>query len=165
MCDSLSNLRCTRPYLDFNVLTNVKVERKRICHHGHVTNMPHPFRDPSTLPFQSTSIRRTIIACYCAVILAATPLWWLTTSIQRLPLNVDINSLHPVSIPVHVVTSNAHRLDGEFRQAVQQSLSSKAWKAIDVKFFDSVFVRLLFGEPRKLIARQHLRTRWFRLIT
>ncbi|KAJ3755155.1 phosphatidylinositol-glycan biosynthesis class S protein-domain-containing protein [Lentinula raphanica] len=44
------------------------------------------FRDPSSLFFQSDSIRRYIIASYWVLIILALPLWWTTTSIERLPL-------------------------------------------------------------------------------
>ncbi|KIY47426.1 hypothetical protein FISHEDRAFT_66127 [Fistulina hepatica ATCC 64428] len=43
-------------------------------------------RDPSTLFFQQNGLRRTIIFCYWFVVLLALPLWWSTTSIERLPL-------------------------------------------------------------------------------
>ncbi|KAF9261717.1 hypothetical protein L218DRAFT_905202 [Marasmius fiardii PR-910] len=43
-------------------------------------------RNPSTLFFQSDYIRRSIIASYWVVIILAVPLWWQTTSIERLSL-------------------------------------------------------------------------------
>ncbi|KAK0449747.1 phosphatidylinositol-glycan biosynthesis class S protein-domain-containing protein [Desarmillaria tabescens] len=49
---------------------------------GHET----PLRDPSSIFFQSDRVRRLIIASYWVVILLATPLWWHTTSIERLSL-------------------------------------------------------------------------------
>src|ERR1700761_2427283 len=45
-----------------------------------------PFRNPSTIFFQHDSVRRSIIASYWIIIILALPLWWKTTSIERLPL-------------------------------------------------------------------------------
>ena len=42
--------------------------------------------DPSTLYFERPQVRRLIIASYWLVILLAVPLWWKTTSIDRLSL-------------------------------------------------------------------------------
>lgn len=42
--------------------------------------------DLSKLAFESTPVRRRIIASYWLVILLAIPLWWKTTSIDRLSL-------------------------------------------------------------------------------
>lgn len=44
-------------------------------------------KDPSTLIFQTPSLRRTIIAAYWIIIILAVPLWWSATSIERLPLD------------------------------------------------------------------------------
>ncbi|KAF5385573.1 hypothetical protein D9757_006732 [Collybiopsis confluens] len=44
------------------------------------------FRDPSTIFFQNDSVRRCIIASYWIIIVLAIPLWWKTTSIERLGL-------------------------------------------------------------------------------
>lgn len=43
-------------------------------------------RDPNTVFYQSDGVRRSILASYWLVILLATPLWWYTTSIERLSL-------------------------------------------------------------------------------
>jgi Phosphatidylinositol-glycan biosynthesis class S protein. len=45
-----------------------------------------PFRDPSQLFFQGDYTRRSILASYWIVIILALPLWWHTTSIERLSL-------------------------------------------------------------------------------
>ena len=42
--------------------------------------------DPAQLCFEQTRTRRYIIASYWLVILLAIPLWWKTTSIDRLSL-------------------------------------------------------------------------------
>ncbi|KAK1226222.1 GPI transamidase component [Marasmius sp. AFHP31] len=43
-------------------------------------------RDPTTIFFQYVGVRRSIIASYWMVIFLALPLWWNTTSIERLSL-------------------------------------------------------------------------------
>lgn len=43
-------------------------------------------RDPSKLFYQTDSTRRSIIIAYWSVIILAVPLWWYTTSIERLSL-------------------------------------------------------------------------------
>jgi GPI-anchor transamidase subunit S len=43
-------------------------------------------KDPSKLCFESTRTRRLILGSYWAVVLLALPLWWYTTSIERLSL-------------------------------------------------------------------------------
>ncbi|KAI8972834.1 phosphatidylinositol-glycan biosynthesis class S protein-domain-containing protein [Trametes punicea] len=45
--------------------------------------------DPAQLCFESVRTRRLIIASYWAVVLLAIPLWWKTTSIERLSLPVS----------------------------------------------------------------------------
>ncbi|KAK0192807.1 phosphatidylinositol-glycan biosynthesis class S protein-domain-containing protein [Armillaria mellea] len=66
---------------------------------GHET----PLRDPSSIFFQSQRVRRLIIASYWVVILLATPLWWHTTSIERLSLptaQVQYQAKTVLSFPV-----------------------------------------------------------------
>ncbi|TFK26595.1 hypothetical protein FA15DRAFT_667298 [Coprinopsis marcescibilis] len=68
-------------------------------------NLPASLRDPSTLFFQYDSVRRSIIAAYWVAILLATPLWWYTTSIERLPLPISQASQEisrPLQLPVNV---------------------------------------------------------------
>ncbi|KAL1726246.1 phosphatidylinositol-glycan biosynthesis class S protein-domain-containing protein [Schizophyllum commune] len=50
---------------------------------------PHddsPLKDPSKILYQANHVRRLIIASYWLVIVLALPLWWRTTSIERLGL-------------------------------------------------------------------------------
>ncbi len=42
--------------------------------------------NPSTLAFESVSTRRRIIASYWLIVILSIPLWWKTTSIDRLAL-------------------------------------------------------------------------------
>ncbi|KAI5887108.1 uncharacterized protein SCHCODRAFT_02640756 [Schizophyllum commune H4-8] len=45
-----------------------------------------PLKDPSKIYYQANHVRRLIIASYWLVIFLALPLWWKTTSIERLSL-------------------------------------------------------------------------------
>ncbi|OSD05225.1 hypothetical protein PYCCODRAFT_1432983 [Trametes coccinea BRFM310] len=73
--------------------------------------MANQHQDPAQLCFENVRTRRLIIASYWVVVLLAIPLWWKTTSIERLslptsrvraqrskelrfPVNVDIGALH-----------------------------------------------------------------------
>ncbi|KIK51930.1 hypothetical protein GYMLUDRAFT_979740 [Collybiopsis luxurians FD-317 M1] len=63
------------------------------------------FRDPSSIFFQNDSVRRSIIASYWIIIILALPLWWKTTSIERLPLptsQVYAQAEKRLRIPLHV---------------------------------------------------------------
>ncbi|KAI0066818.1 hypothetical protein BV25DRAFT_1795711 [Artomyces pyxidatus] len=48
-----------------------------------------PLKDPSGLFFEQPRTRRTIVTSYWIVVLLALPLWWSTTSIERLSLPVS----------------------------------------------------------------------------
>ena len=43
-------------------------------------------KDPSTLLFEKSWMRRWIFGSYLALVLLGLPLWWRTTSIERLSL-------------------------------------------------------------------------------
>ncbi|KIM86728.1 hypothetical protein PILCRDRAFT_815979 [Piloderma croceum F 1598] len=47
---------------------------------------PSSLKDPSKICFESTQTRRLVLGSYWAVVLLALPLWWYTTSIERLSL-------------------------------------------------------------------------------
>ena len=47
---------------------------------------PSSLKDPSKICFESTRTRRLVLGSYWAVVLLALPLWWYTTSIERLSL-------------------------------------------------------------------------------
>jgi GPI-anchor transamidase subunit S len=54
----------------------------------------HKPKDPSLLTFEGPYMRRCILASYLVLVILALPLWWSTTSIQRLSLpKAHIDSL------------------------------------------------------------------------
>ncbi|KAA1472038.1 hypothetical protein DENSPDRAFT_896001 [Dentipellis sp. KUC8613] len=64
-----------------------------------------PFRNPSKLLFEQPKIRRIILASYWAIVILAIPLWWTTTSIERLSLpaaRVHAQEDKQLHFPLHV---------------------------------------------------------------
>ena len=49
-------------------------------------HVDHGLKGPSTLPFEQPRIRVRILASYLLLVLLGLPLWWSTTSIERLSL-------------------------------------------------------------------------------
>ncbi|PFH49350.1 hypothetical protein AMATHDRAFT_147864 [Amanita thiersii Skay4041] len=101
-------------------------------------NVNQPPIDPATVFHQNTYLRRSIIASYWLVILLAVPLWWRTTSIERLSLptsRVASQSESYLRLPVrlHLDTPNAGAAS-----ALQSLLDESArrdpdrWNGLDV---------------------------------
>ncbi|KAG7448779.1 uncharacterized protein BT62DRAFT_1057193 [Guyanagaster necrorhizus] len=88
-----------------------------------------PLRDPASTFFQSDRVRRLIIASYWVVILLATPLWWHTTSIERLSLptaQVQYQAKTLLSFPIAI------RLDPSLVQD-DPSITGKLQQFFDTK--------------------------------
>lgn len=98
------------------------------------------FKDPDSLFFQSNRIRRLVIAGYCLFILAAVPLWWYTTSIERLSLpSTRVRALATkhlqIKVPLHIRTDDdslALGIQSELEQVV--SRNGDDWKDIVLDF-------------------------------
>ncbi|KAJ7512620.1 phosphatidylinositol-glycan biosynthesis class S protein-domain-containing protein [Mycena galericulata] len=108
--------------------------------------MPHihpegtKLRDPSTLFYQSDYIRRLIIASYWVVIVVAIPLWWHTTSIERLSLptsRVHSQAGNRLRFPVHIKLENIQdaSLPASLQQLIHDKIrrSPQTWKGLDVR--------------------------------
>ena len=93
--------------------------------------MPH--KDPSSLSFQSAPTRRLVLASCWALILLAVPLWWHTTSIERLALPstrvAQALAAPPLRFPVDVHISGATSQD---ISELQENL--KSCEAVDLEF-------------------------------
>ncbi|KAI0631265.1 phosphatidylinositol-glycan biosynthesis class S protein-domain-containing protein [Trametes polyzona] len=97
--------------------------------------------DPAKLCFESVRTRRLIIASYWAVVLLAIPLWWKTTSIERLSLptsRVYAQRSRELSFPVSVNVelpgeSKAQSLERGLQDALQLSKDAVAASAVDVR--------------------------------
>ncbi|KAH9962892.1 phosphatidylinositol-glycan biosynthesis class S protein-domain-containing protein [Russula dissimulans] len=77
----------------------------------------HGLREPSTLPFERSSTRIWVLSSYLVLVALALPVWWSTTSIQRLSLptsNVESlgsRELHlPISVVVNAASPDARKL-------------------------------------------------------
>ncbi|KAI0716794.1 phosphatidylinositol-glycan biosynthesis class S protein [Earliella scabrosa] len=76
--------------------------------------MDSPHVDPAQLCFESVRTRRSIIASYWLVVALAIPLWWKTTSIERLALpaaRVQAASKREVLFPVTVNLEARYEVD------------------------------------------------------
>lgn len=98
------------------------------------------FRDPSKLFFQADSIRRSIISAYWLIILLALPLWWSTTSIERLSLpssRVASQAQNKLNIPIRINLQD-HPNGASLAPHLQRSLDEhitkmpERWKGLDV---------------------------------
>lgn len=101
-------------------------------------------RDPSRLFYQLDYNRRLIIASYWAVILCALPLWWYTTSIERLSLpstRVYSQTGKELRFPVDVhLDASITRSDASLLHQLQHLVDELVrhapdrWKGLEVRF-------------------------------
>ncbi|KAL1695748.1 phosphatidylinositol-glycan biosynthesis class S protein-domain-containing protein [Schizophyllum commune] len=92
---------------------------------------PHddsPLKDPSKIHYQANHVRRLIIASYWLVIVLALPLWWRTTSIERLGLPQGrIGSLGDKSLRFSIGLSVGDGISVE-NERVREALQRPAFK-------------------------------------
>ncbi|KAH6917943.1 phosphatidylinositol-glycan biosynthesis class S protein-domain-containing protein [Coprinopsis sp. MPI-PUGE-AT-0042] len=84
--------------------------------------LPAALRDPSTLFFQHAGVRRLIILAYWIAIAVAVPIWWYTTSIERLPLPISQASQEirrPLELRVDICVQETIP---EYTQLIQSAL-------------------------------------------
>ncbi|KAJ7634753.1 phosphatidylinositol-glycan biosynthesis class S protein-domain-containing protein [Roridomyces roridus] len=118
---------------------------------SHVHPTDTTLRDPAGL--FSESIRRLIIASYWLVIIAAIPLWWQTTSIERLSLptsRVHAQAANTLRFPVHIRLENVQ--DDSLAPALQQFVQERTQTSgldvtVDDKDADSYTITLAGGPP------------------
>lgn len=87
--------------------------------------MPAEDADGERIFFQSRKVRWSILAAYWVVIILALPLWWTTTSIQRLSLptsRVEELSQKVLRFPVDIVLDSSSGVDTKVLSAKLQSL-------------------------------------------
>ncbi|KAF8155606.1 phosphatidylinositol-glycan biosynthesis class S protein-domain-containing protein [Crassisporium funariophilum] len=103
--------------------------------------LPSSLRDPAKLFYQQDGVRRSIIIAYWAIIILAVPLWWYTTSIERLSL--PSSRVHqqtqrhpelPVKICLEAVDSS---LVGNVKQAFAGRISQQQdmWRGLAIEVF------------------------------
>ena len=102
---------------------------------------PSSFRDPAKLFFQKDNTRRSIVIAYWSVIILAVPLWWYTTSIERLTLpsyHVHQQAENHLQLPVRICLQivNEH-LVGSVRTSFSEKISSEPqrWGGLVVDVF------------------------------
>jgi GPI-anchor transamidase subunit S len=104
---------------------------------------PDTLRDPSKLSFQADRTRRLILGAYWLVIFLALPLWWHTTSIERLSLpssRVFAQAETELRFPVHVELDESYFGENvrSLASGLQKLLSTQSahspdrWNGIDV---------------------------------
>ncbi|KAJ7266892.1 phosphatidylinositol-glycan biosynthesis class S protein-domain-containing protein [Mycena haematopus] len=138
--------------------------------------MPHvhpdgtTLRDPSRLFYQSEYNRRLIIVSYWLLIIAAIPLWWHITSIQRLSLptsRIHTQARNQLRFPVQIRLEGIQdtSLPASLQRLVDERIrrSPQAWKGLDVQVsnqndanerVDSYTVRATEGVP--FASERHL---------
>lgn len=101
-------------------------------------------RDPSKLSFQTDRTRRSILGAYWLVIFLALPLWWHTTSIERLSLpssRVFARAETKLHFPVHVELDESYfgkkvsSLANELRVLLSTEAAQNPyrWRGVDVQ--------------------------------
>ncbi|KAH9973845.1 phosphatidylinositol-glycan biosynthesis class S protein-domain-containing protein [Lactifluus volemus] len=71
----------------------------------------HNLKDPSLLTFEGPYIRRCILASYLVLVILSLPLWWSTTSIERLSLpksHIDSLAAKELRLPIAVTVDTAN---------------------------------------------------------
>ncbi|KAH9061068.1 phosphatidylinositol-glycan biosynthesis class S protein-domain-containing protein [Lactarius vividus] len=133
----------------------------------------HSLKDPSTLLFQKPWIRRWIFGSYLALVLLGLPLWWRTTSIERLSLpTLRIDSLGgkelhlPISVAVDAASTGTlsdnlvHRLRSTFESRKEQAPNLYSHLEFSVDSFqappDTYSVSLSEDAQFPIIQNKHL---------
>ena len=104
-------------------------------------------RDPSKLFYQQDTIRRYIISAYWLVIVLALPLWWSTTSIERLSLpsnRVISQARNHLRIPVRLnigTEHNGYPVTPRLKESMERFIirTQDRWKGLDIRLSMSVF--------------------------
>ena len=109
------------------------------------------FRDPSKLFFQKDNTRRAIIIAYWFLIILALPLWWYTTSIERLSLpsyHVHQQAKNQLQLPVRIClkTMDEH-LPSDVRTSFAEKLSlePQRWGGLVVDVFGKANCSMSFS--------------------
>ncbi|KAI3613272.1 gpi transamidase component pig-s [Moniliophthora roreri] len=94
-------------------------------------------RDPSTIFYQHVNVRRAVIASYWIVLFLAMPLWWKTTSIERLSLptsEVNAQAGQELKIPVKIALDDSFsKHEPHFRSELQTLLQRTADGTLDIQ--------------------------------
>ena len=98
-------------------------------------------RDPAKLFYQKDKTRRSIVIAYWSIVILAVPLWWYTTSIERLSLpsnHVHQQAENHLQLPVRICLQTVdEHLSGSVRTSFSDniSLEPQRWKGLAVDVF------------------------------
>ena len=104
-------------------------------------SQPPSLRDPAKLFYQADETRRSIVIAYWSIIILAIPLWWYTTSIERLSLpshHVHQQAENHLQLPVRICLQT---VDKHFSDSVRTSfadsisLETQRWRGLAVDVF------------------------------
>lgn len=135
------------------------------------STLPATLHDPKSLFYQKVGLRRAIIASYWTVILLAIPLWWYTTSIERLALpsgrvqQIAQNRLE-LPIPICIEGEDIPRIDRiqvQFSARIAQD--PQRWKGLAPKLLGSTSCGMLSLSYHGAEALNSIRTnQWKRCL-
>ena len=98
-------------------------------------------RDPAKLFHHTDKTRRSIVIAYWSIIILAVPLWWYTTSIERLSLpshHVHQQAENLLRLPVRICLQTVdEHLSGSVRRSFYDkiSLEPQRWRGLAVDIF------------------------------
>jgi len=101
-----------------------RISSGEVCGQAGERNSKVSASNASTLFYQSSTIKRSVIASYWTVILFSIPLWWYTTSIQRLTLprsRIYFHAQRQLRVPVDICIEDnnvAHKIQNIFEQRI-----------------------------------------------
>lgn len=104
-------------------------------------SQPSSLRDPAKLFYQTDRTRRSIVIAYWSIIILAIPLWWYTTSIERLSLpshHVHQQAKNHLQLPVRICLQT---VDEHLSDSVRTSFDSiishepQRWRGLAVDIF------------------------------
>jgi hypothetical protein len=136
--------RCRVQVEDLPQLKFAYVDSSRNSHdHGMDSSSKGPqngIRDPSKLFYQQDITRRYIISAYWFIIVLALPLWWSTTSIERLSLpssRVTSQARSHLRIPIRLnidAEHNGHLLATSLTESMEGLIarSQDRWKGLNI---------------------------------
>ena len=102
--------------------------------------LPSSLKEPAKLFYQKDTTRRAIVIAYWSVIILAIPLWWYTTSIERLSLpshHVHQQAKNQLQLPVRICLQDVgEHLYGRVQSIADNiSLEPQRWRGLTVDVF------------------------------
>ncbi len=104
------------------------------------STLPPGLRNPSSLFYQKDALRRSVIKSYWVVIVVALPLWWYTTSIERLALpsgRIDKFVDKHLELPISICAPSSRVNELHHELLARRSLDQKRWEGLAVEVVES----------------------------